>query len=1012
MTETSKKLPKLLFSTLQVSEKEPKPENEKPNEKLSSVSGSLELGGPIRLGAKAGRTRRVEQELITLPLDKCRECPLKGSPSIRHNYRGSLKAKVLFMGEAPGETEEKVGEVFRGKSGKLLSAMLEETGYSEDDEVFICNTLLCRPPDNRDPKSPELKCCRSNIEAIISAVSPEVVVPLGNFALKWLTKRTGVMTWHGSKMQSDYGTVIPAIHPAFALRQGARIHPRNKEEQQEGIRGFIVTDLEYIRSVIEETEEEFETRVAKNFNYRLTLEIEDLEELFQEIESHEHIAVDIETTGLSFYRDQIIGIAFSWAEGQGVYVPLQTQLDDLICEDIQGVPIEGEEFFPLHPRLTGLHSIYSRLRSLGNVIGVSSEGNSKGTAGDTGCLSKDAAEAPGYTHPVLEEWRAKRKKKKKKATGEKLVKFWGNSQNDVEELIGCIMRLPGKRWCGWNFKFDEKFLATHFGTGIFRTDGDGLFQAYLLDENTPNDLKSNTDRNIPEMRGYANELRRHTSQSQLDDEKLAHVPLPVLYKYGCGDADATLRLVLQQGEKLAKFPKLETYYKDFYIELMHAYTAAEIDGIRVDHEWVTKVAIDLVEKIDKADQEMFDMVGQEFNPNSNPQVVEVLYGPDSYFKLEVPADKHLLTDSGLPSVKELVLKHFFYKESVDPELARFIRLQLEHVKLSKQMSTYIVGCTEELDHFGRAHFSTNMIGAVTGRMSVKKIPIQTIPRGPLIRGMFLSAPGWKLIEADYKAQELRIAAWYSQDATMKWEFDNNEDPHLNTGAEMFKCDNNQVTDHQRKLAKSTNFGCLFEGGPLTLADSINDRLELDDTPVTVADTERFQEAWAKRYRGFVTWRFKVHSKVKKDAFVVSPLGRIRRLPAIHSEEQKDRAEAMRQGVNALIQGLGTDIGELALARILPRFQEEKLQARFRWSLHDALFVEAPDPEVVRVCEIMKEEMEKEIVDGLYTPVEFKVFEERWAGEHIEDDGNLDKIRETYAQYQDDDVKPFDSMLTD
>jgi len=556
-----------------------------------------------------------------------------------------------------------------------------------------------------------------------------------------------------------------------------------------------------------------------------------------------------------------------------------------------------------------------------------------------------------------------------------------------------------------------KFLATHFKTGIFKTSGDGIYQSYLLDENTPNDLKSNTDHRIPELRGYSNALRREVSQSELDDEKLANVSLPVLHRYGCGDVDATLRLVREQGADL-KGTKGEWYYRNEYLPLLHTYAAAEIEGILVDQEWVTKVAIDIVQKIKAADAEMFKMVGQEFNPNSGPQLLKVFYGPDSFFKAVPPKDKNLLTDSGGPSTKELTLKWIFYQNAVDSPISRFIRLLLEHKKLSKQMSTYIVGCTEELDKYGRAHFSFNLIGAVTGRFSCKRIPIQTIPRDALMRGMFISAPGWRIIEADYIAQELRIAAWYSQDPTMNYEFRNGEDPHNNTGCEMFKCSADELTKHQRKLAKSTNFGSLYEGGAATLAASINDRLELDETPVTTADTEVFQEAWAKRYRGYIAWRYKVHARVRRSKQVVSPLGRIRRLPAVESEDQKDKAEAMRQGPNSLIQGLGTDLGALAQTRILPRIHAEGLHSRFRLGLHDAGFFEAPDSEVWRTCQIVKEEMEREIVKGLHTPVEFKVFEERWAGEHIEDSGELEELRKRYEPLQGQPVQSFDSMLSD
>ena len=683
-------------------------------------STSLNLGAPLRLGKVIEGKPKVIQELVDLPLDGCSECPLKPSPSIKHCYRGPIPARIMIIGESPSVFEEKVGDCWRGKHGKMLSAILEEAGIDES-ECFFANVVMCHPLEGRKLKSPEQKACRSNVEALINAVQPEMLIPLGNPALKWLTKRSGVMTWHGSKMESEWGTVIPAIHPSYALRQGAEIHPKTKADQKAGMRGFMLSDFEYIKSVLDGSEEEFSGSRIEAMDYKLVSTVKDLENMYDDIENSTDIAVDIETTGLTFYRDQIIGLSFSWAEGQAVYVPLLCQIESLADTMFQG-----------DKRIAGLHRMYSKVRELGLGLGQITD-------------EEDLA------HPVIVEWRANRKKKKRKK-GERLVKFWGNSQTDVETIISNILQMPGKRWFGWNFKFDEKFLASHYSTGIFRTSGDGMYQAYLLDENTPNDLKSNTDYLVPELRGYANELRRHTSQSELDDEKLANVQLDVLYKYGCGDADATRRLVLMQERELKATPKLDWYYREFYLPMMHAYMSAEIEGVLVDNNWVTEVAVDLVDRIKAAEAEMFKIAKQEFNPRSDKDLIGIFYGPESCFKVEVPEDKHLLTDSGGPSTKELVLKWMFYNYPINSKIVAFIRQLLEHKKLSKQMSTYIVGCTEDLDKYNNAHFSTNLHAAVTGRMScLISTTYIASPKGPIQFKDLISEdaePGWhQLAEA-------------------------------------------------------------------------------------------------------------------------------------------------------------------------------------------------------------------------------------------------------------------------
>jgi len=334
------------------------------------------------------------------------------------------------------------------------------------------------------------------------------------------------------------------------------------------------------------------------------------------------------------------------------------------------------------------------------------------------------------------------------------------------------------------------------------------------------------------------------------------------------------------------------------------------------------------------------------------------------------------------------------------------KLRVTKIRKKPAQKTYDIEVPVEHCFFANGVLSSNC----------KKIPIQTIPRDSKMRGMFISHPGWRLVESDYSAEELRIAAWYSRDPVMTHEFATGGDPHKNTAAEIFKIEPEEVTKDQRKYAKSTNFGSLYGGSPRVLADSINDKIELDETPVTIKEAQKFADAWAKRYRGYVAWRYKVHAITKKNGQVVSPLGRIRRLPAIHSEEEKDRAEAQRQGPNSLIQGLGSDICQLAAKRVLMRFSELKLHGRLRFPLHDANFFEIPDPEMLISCKVIKEEMERNVVEGLFTPVEMKIFKERWAGDKWDLevktwDEDWAKLEEVFLPLESQPITLFETLLT-
>jgi DNA polymerase len=134
---------------------------------------------------------------------------------------GSAQAELMFVGEAPGFHEDKQGVPFVGAAGKLLGKLLEGIGLTRDD-VYICNTLKCRPPGNRDPQPEEIQACESHLFRQIELIRPTLVATLGNFATKLLSgKPAGITQVHGRPQQVVLGgnavTLYPIFHPAAAL---------------------------------------------------------------------------------------------------------------------------------------------------------------------------------------------------------------------------------------------------------------------------------------------------------------------------------------------------------------------------------------------------------------------------------------------------------------------------------------------------------------------------------------------------------------------------------------------------------------------------------------------------------------------------------------------------------------------------------------------------------------------------------------------------------------------------
>jgi len=162
----------------------------------------------------------------------CTRCPLHETRTQVVFGNGNADADLMFVGEAPGASEDAQGLPFVGRAGKLLGEMLGENGMTRED-VFVTNVLKSRPPGNRDPEAEEIQACRPYLQRQVELIEPRVICTLGNFATKLLSgSQDGITRVHGVPQQRELGgravTLYPLFHPAAALRT-----PRVKEQLSE-----------------------------------------------------------------------------------------------------------------------------------------------------------------------------------------------------------------------------------------------------------------------------------------------------------------------------------------------------------------------------------------------------------------------------------------------------------------------------------------------------------------------------------------------------------------------------------------------------------------------------------------------------------------------------------------------------------------------------------------------------------------------------------------------------------
>jgi uracil-DNA glycosylase family 4 len=156
---------------------------------------------------------------VRAELGDCRRCKLHATRTHIVFGVGDPHAELVFVGEAPGQNEDLQGEPFVGDAGQLLTRMIEAMGFGRD-QVYIVNTLKCRPPGNRNPEPDELDACEPFLKKQLAAIRPKVIVALGKFAAQWLTgqRDAAIGALRGRWWSYEGVKVMPTYHPAFLLR--------------------------------------------------------------------------------------------------------------------------------------------------------------------------------------------------------------------------------------------------------------------------------------------------------------------------------------------------------------------------------------------------------------------------------------------------------------------------------------------------------------------------------------------------------------------------------------------------------------------------------------------------------------------------------------------------------------------------------------------------------------------------------------------------------------------------
>jgi DNA polymerase-1 len=429
-----------------------------------------------------------------------------------------------------------------------------------------------------------------------------------------------------------------------------------------------------------------------------------------------------------------------------------------------------------------------------------------------------------------------------------------------------------------------------------------------------------------------------------NQRSMADVPIRDVAPYAAADAEVCLSLLVDL-EKELKEKGHWGLFKDLEMPLVAILADMEMAGIKLDTGFLDQLSKTMGKRLSEIESEIFKHAGHSFNINSTQQLSMVLFDE---LKLK-PPDRTRKTSSGHYSTAASVLEALKDQHPIIGQI-------LEHREIAKLKSTYADSFPGQVHpETGRVHTSYNQTGSVTGRLASSEPNLQNIPirteLGREIRRAFIAEPDHILLSVDYSQIELRIVAHLAEDQAMIQAFLDDQDIHATTAAAVGNVSLDQVTPDMRRNAKAINFGLIYGMSAYGLTRT---------TDLTLAEAENFVKAYFERFPGVHSYLEQTRSRVVQDGYVETLLGRKRYFPQLaqgSTTSEVIRARALREAINAPIQGSAADIIKLAMLRLPGQLKTAGLTARMLLQVHDELVFECRVGELDAAAELVQAVMQ-------------------------------------------------------
>ena len=382
----------------------------------------------------------------------------------------------------------------------------------------------------------------------------------------------------------------------------------------------------------------------------------------------------------------------------------------------------------------------------------------------------------------------------------------------------------------------------------------------------------------------------------------------------------------------------EDLFNNIEMKLVHVLADMELEGIRVDKDYLEEVKEELDIKIKDLEKEIYNLAGEEFNINSPQQLADILF-----VKMEIPYPKKV-TNSKYSTSKDILDKISFVNPIVDKIL--------EYRMLSKLYSNYAVGLLSEIREDGKIHTTYTQTLTRTGRLSSISPNLQNIPArdeySRMIRKAFIPDDNSVLLSSDYSQVELRVFASMANATNMIDAFISDKDIHTKTASDIYHVDESEVTKQMRRTAKAVNFGIIYGISSFGLSE---------DLGINVKEAKDFIDKYLEAFPGINEYMNKEKEEAYKKGYVTTLMNRRRVIEELSSKNFMIRSSGERMALNTPIQGTAADILKKAMVELYDKLKEEKLKSKILLQVHDELILNVHNDEIDKVKDLVRDVME-------------------------------------------------------